>query len=112
MNFDNIVLGPLYQNLGTDAVLTVKQQDLDLRVIDQTAGVELSVGSLSMPSVKPVAMCRTSDLMALGFTPDQIIDTTLVLNGASWTIKNVAPKPGPDGRASGEIMLILINGDL
>ena len=112
MNFDNIVLSPLYQTFGADAVLRIGQTDHALRVIDQTDGIEVSGGPLSMPTVKPVAMCRITDIAGLGLTNGQLIDALLTVNGSTWTVKNVAPKPGTAGRSSGELMLILINGDL
>lgn len=117
MNFDQAVFDPLYKVFGFDATLTIApgssdEQVVTLRVIDQTSGVEVAANNMTMPSIRPVAMCRHSELTTLGYQPDNLLEAELSLNGFVWTVKNVAPKPGAEGRTSGEVMLILINGDL
>ena len=112
MNLDDMILTPVYRSFGTDAVLKIGQDERTIRVIDQTSGVEVEGGGLSMPSVKAAASVRASILTDLGISQDRLIDATLVLNGETWTVKNVREKPGAGGRAGGELQMILINGDL
>lgn len=112
MNIDEMILAPVYRSFGTDAVLTLNQTDHTIRVIDQTTGIEVDAGGLSMPSIKPAAAVRASLLTDLEISQDQLLDATLAFNGETWTVKNVREKPGAAGRSSGELQLILINGDL
>lgn len=107
-----MILTPIYRSFGADAVLTVNQATYDIRVIDQTSGIEVEAGGMSMPSIRPVACIRASDLAALSLTEEGILDATVAFNGSTWTVKNIREKPGAGGRASGELQLILINGDL
>ena len=101
MNLDEIILTPVYSSFGTDAVLTIGQTAHDVRVIDQTDGVEIEAGGMSMPSIKPAACVRATALAALGIEQDQLLDATLVFNGATWTVKNIREKPGAAGRSTG-----------
>lgn len=104
IDFDAAMLGPIYATLGVSATLTIvdPSDDFDLTVIDKTGGVEVGE-NVEVPTIKPCAAIRISDLTALGLSKDDLIDGTLTFNGSSWTITNVVPKPVPNGERSGEI---------
>jgi hypothetical protein len=112
IDFDSLLLGPQYEVFGVDAVLTVNQTEHEIRAIDMTSGIEISAGPLSMPTIRAAAFCKAADLAALELQPNELVDASLLINGTAYTIKNAAPKPGPNGKGTGEIMLTLINGDL
>lgn len=110
--FDELLFGPQYAVHGVPAIVTVNGTAHAVEVIDMTAGTEIERGGLALPEVKPAAFIRVATLATLGLAADALHDQTLLLNGVSWTIKNTHPKPGPDGRASGEWLLVLKDDNL
>jgi hypothetical protein len=100
---------PQYDILGADAVLTlVTGAAHSLRVIDMTAGVDVSAGSAIIADVKPVAFVMHKTIADLGLDRNKMKDARLLLNGTDWRVADMAPKP-IDGKASGEFMLVLAN---
>lgn len=103
---------PLFARFGTPAVLAVGADSHAVTVIDQTAGIEIDAGGLTGHTIKPVADVRMAELVGLGIDPTGLREATLTIGANAWTVKNTAPNPGPDGKGTGILQLILINGDL
>lgn len=114
IDFDILHYDQLYSQFGQPAQLFVGAggAGLSVVVIDQTRGIDVALGALSLPSIKPVAMVRSTELERLGLKPSDLLEAVLVFNGLNWQIKQTKPRPGPLGKGTGEVMLILVNGDL
>lgn len=106
MDFDALVLGPNYATFGRDATLTLPEgSPTAVRVIDFTAGVVVETQDphgLGVSTIKPAVHIRQADL---GDTSPK--DGTLVVSGATYTIKASQPVIGPNGTGTGERILIL-----
>lgn len=94
-------------DIATDGVFSFLTESV--RVIDKTAGVDLSlIGAASMPTVAPAACVRRSTLTDAGITNlADLINATVTLNGATWKITNHHYRPQPDGELAGEVWLVL-----
>jgi hypothetical protein len=106
IDWNSALYDPLYSNFGVEAELAGET----VTVIDMTAGVEIDAGNALLPTIKPAAMVRAAELTTAGLTAENLPDAILLLNSNEWTVKNVHPKPGPEGKGSGEYLLVLING--
>jgi hypothetical protein len=102
---------PIYAEFGVEAELSNGTLSDTISAIDKTEGIDIEAGGLSLPTIKPAACVRMAELTAKGFTPSSLHDGSIVLNGNAWTIDNTKPKPGPNGKGSGELYLILLDGN-
>jgi hypothetical protein len=98
---------PIYDMLGVDATV----EDGTIRVIDQTAGVEIETSPISLPTIQAAALVRVTELAAKNISETSLLGGTITIGGNDWTVQNIAPKPGPGGKGTGELQLLLINGD-
>lgn len=112
IDWNSLLYDPLFSTLGVPATLEVNASTYDVTVIDQTAGIEVDGGGLNAHSIKPVAEIRMAELADNSIDPTGLKDATLTFSGNAWTVKNTAPQPGPDGKGTGVLQLILVNGDL
>jgi hypothetical protein len=102
IDFDALVLGPVYGTFGMPAVLTIGATAYDLTVIDNTKGVTVEDGSLvGVQTVRPAVDVRRNALSALGIAVDSLVGSQLALNGATWRIKSFLDN-------GGELRLILL----
>lgn len=111
ISWDTALYDPLFGVFGVVASLDTGTV-YSVTVIDQTAGIEISSSSVDLPVIAPAASIRLSEMQAKGIEEDNLIDATLTIRSTAWTIQNCMQKPGPDGKGSGELVLILQNGDL
>ncbi|MFZ1059281.1 MAG: hypothetical protein WAP47_08815 [Candidatus Rokuibacteriota bacterium] len=111
IDWDTALYDPLFGVFGVVASLDTGTL-VDVTVIDQTAGIEIAADAVGLPVISPVALVRVAELDDNGLGEEDLLEATLTIRGNAWTIKNVAAKPGPDGKGTGELMLMLINGDL
>lgn len=112
IDWDKALYDPLFGIFGVSASLNIGGAPISVMVIDKTAGVEVGMSEVELPVIAPVAMIRASEMASNDLTEDALLEATITIRGKAWTIKNVAARPGPDGKSSGEFMLILLNGDL
>lgn len=112
MDWHAALYNPIYSVFGVPAVLRMGAQNYALTVIDQTSGIEINAQGVELPTIAPAAVLRTSEAVAAGLTQDKMIDATLTIGGIEWTVKNIAERPGPEGKSTGEWLLFLVNGDL
>ena len=89
IDFDSLVLGPVYDAFGEPAVLTVGSASYNATVIDHTAGVEVEDSGIGLQTIRPAVDMRRSAFTALGIAIADLIGGELVLGGASWRIKTV-----------------------
>lgn len=100
------MLDNIYGVLGTAAVIS--GYSTPITVVDKTAGVELTLEKLSVPTIAPAAAARVAELTAIGVPNVQdLIKRVITFNRASWSIVNIQPKPTPEGEDVGEVYLIL-----
>lgn len=111
MDWDTALYDPLFGIFAVVAAVDTGATQTTLAVIDQTSGIEIGT-DIDRPVISPAAYVRASELVEKGISEESLLDATLTIRGTAWTIKNVAAKPGPDGKGSGELVLILVNGDL
>lgn len=90
LDFDALVLGPIYETFGAPAVLTIGPTAYPMVAVDYTKGVTVEEGSaVGIQTVRPAADIRRKALAAAGIEPDDLVDAQLALNGANWTIKSL-----------------------
>lgn len=110
IDFDQLLLLPIYERLGVPAVLTTSGTDgadFDVTAIDKSSGVEVALGDLTVPTMRPAAVVRAVELADNGIDPDDCDDGEITLNGITWRITTHSPKPGPEGEGKGEIYFFL-----
>lgn len=112
IDWDAGLYDPLFSVFATAASLDIGGGPVAVTVIDQTAGIELAANAVDMPVISPVAIIRASEMASNDITEESLLEASLTIGSTVWTIKNVAARPGPGGKGSGEYMLVLINGDL
>lgn len=107
----------VYAHYGVEAVLTMPETDgavLEFTAIDITGGV--SVGGAhgnvtaggfrsEIDTLEPAASVRAADLTDIDL--EDLPEATLLINGKTWKVRGSAPKPSPNGEASGEVYLWL-----
>lgn len=112
-DFDAIRLDSIYGIIGIPAEVTTRAgQEKTLTVIDRTAGVEVSLGSIFAPTVKPVAAVRMTDLAANNLSLADVDEGQIEFNGSRWRIANYLLRPGLGGESSGEAFLLLSDENL
>jgi len=89
LDFDALVLGPVYDTFGTSAVLTIGPATHQLIVVDYSKGMEIDEGGAGIQTIRPVADVRRATLVALGVQLDDLVDANLELSGANWRIKSL-----------------------
>lgn len=114
MDWQTLLLDPLYETLGTDAVIrSVYFDSFPVRAIDKSSGVAVSGSSPDSqhPSVQtllPAAVIMMKSIIDLGINASDIEGGTIEMNGKMWSIKASQPKPSPDGEDAGELYLMLM----
>lgn len=112
IDWNALHLDPLYAALGVPAVVTLSESggDVDVTVIDKTAGVQLGEGDVQVDTLTPACCIRASEWAAQGQTVLDFEDAKVTFNGSRWDIKGFPKRPTPAGGSSrGEILLILSN---
>lgn len=113
MDWNEILYDPVYAVLAVEATLTpTGGAAVIIDAVDKTAGFDVNLGGVELPSIKPVAFVRMAELAAHNLTLEQIKDAALQLGANRWLIKATKQRPGPDGKGSGEAMLILLNENI
>lgn len=110
IDFDDLLLKPIYARLGVPAILVLKggSTNILLTVIDKTSGVVVGA-HVDVPTILAAAAIRRKELTSLGLSKDDIIDGTLRFNDFTWTISNCKPEANPSGELSGELLAMLVN---
>lgn len=111
-----VLLDPLYAARGVPAILTVPSitGPLPVTALDNTAGIVIDQGRLTLQTIKPAASLRRRELTSLGVAqPSALIGGTIDLrpgtpDEATWRIESFIPKPNPTGETAGEVQLILV----
>ena len=109
MTYAAILYDPIYGAFGTPAVLTPDRPDAAgtaVKVIERTRAADSS-DEFELGTLRPGAFVRRRDLDAAGIAPADLDGGTLAFGGRSWRIDAHEPRPGPDGEASGEILMHL-----
>ena len=111
MDFGALLYGPLYDVLGTSAVIRCLYSDaFEITVIDKTSGVEVNEGG-AVKTIRPAAIIRMTDLTLQGLERADLEDAHIEINDKLWRVKATMPKPAPSGEAQGELYLFLIEDD-
>ena len=102
LDFDALVLGPVYGTFGSPAVLTIGPLAYDLVVVDYTKGVIVEDNNaIGVQTVRPAADIRRTALVAAGIALDDLIDAEVALSGTIWRIKSLI-------ESEAEVRLILL----
>ena len=105
IDFDALVLGPVYDTFGKPAVLTIGPSTYDLVVVDYTKGVSVEDDSaIGVQTIRPAAEVRRTALAAAGIELDDLVDGQLALAGTTWRIKSLIENEA-------DVRLILMQGD-
>ena len=90
IDFDALVLGPVYDTFGKPAVLAIGPSTYDLVVVDYTKGVSVEDdGGIGIQTIRPAADARRTAIAAIGLQLDDLIDARLELSGVNWRIKSI-----------------------
>jgi hypothetical protein len=90
VDFDAVVLDPVYQTFGELAVLSIGTSSYDVVVIDNTKGVSVEDGSIAgMHTIRPAVDVRRSALAAHGLDASQLAGGQIVFATTAWRIKSV-----------------------
>ena len=95
---------PKFSTTLTD--VTPDAAPIAVTVIERTTSADASE-EFELGTLRPGAFVRRRELDAAGVAPAEIDGGTLMFGGRSWVIEAHAPRPGPDGEASGEILMYL-----
>jgi hypothetical protein len=105
IDFNAVVLGPVYDAFAKPAVLTIGPETYDVEVIDNTKGVSVEEGGLvGVQTIRPAVDVRRTTLLLHGIKFDDLVDGRLDLDGATWRIKSFIEN-------TGELRLILMQDD-
>jgi hypothetical protein len=120
MDYQALLYDPVYAAIGVPAVLAPASgltTQVDLTVIDKTAGADVGVShaakgsigaaSFGIETVHPVAAVRMAELRANGLTRDDLDMSAITFNGRTWRVRSHVLKPSPNGLDDGEAWLIL-----
>jgi hypothetical protein len=89
IDFDALVLGPVYDAFGEPAGLTIGSASYNVTVIDHTAGVEVEDGGIGLQTIRPAVDLRRSALAALGIAVADLVGGVVLLGATAWRIKTV-----------------------
>jgi hypothetical protein len=101
LDFDALVLGPVYDTFGTPASLTIGSATHQLSVVDYTKGIAVEEDRVGIQTIRPVADVRRAALVAIGVEVDDLIGGQLALNAVNWRIKSLL-------ESEAEVRLILM----
>jgi len=108
IDIQSLVFGPVYSAWGVGATITpVDGSPVSVRVIDRTAGVDVA-GNADVPTIRPAALVRVSELTAAGLTRSGIRRAEVVMNGTAWRVERTELRPTHRGEADGELLMVLI----
>lgn len=110
MDYVTLLYEPIYDTFGFPASLTPNRPDAEpiaITVIERTRSTDASE-EFELGTLRPGAFVRRRELDAAGVAPADLDGGTLVLGGRNWRIDAHSPRPGPDGEASGEILMHLV----
>ena len=109
MAYAAILYDPIYAAFGVAAALTSNRTgavSVAVTVIERTTSTDASE-EFELGTLRPGAFVRRRELDEAGIAPAELDDGTLAVGGRTWRIEAHAPRPGPDGEASGEILMHL-----
>ena len=109
MDYVTLLYDPIYMTFGKSATLTPNRPDgapVAIIVIERTTSTGAS-DEFEFGTVRPGALVRRRELDDAAIERAELDGGTLVFGGRSWRIDAHAPRPGPDGEASGEILMHL-----
>lgn len=87
IDFDALVLGPVYDAFGEPAVLTLGLASYDVTVIDHTQGVAVEDGGIGLQTIRPAVDVRRSALAMLGIAVADLVGGEVLLGATAWRIK-------------------------
>ena len=109
MDHATVLYDPIYATFGLPAMLTPNRPeatDTAVTVIERTTSVDASE-EFELGTVRPGAFVQRRALDEAGLSPAELDGGTLAFGGRTWRIDAHSPRPGPDGEASGEILMHL-----
>ncbi len=109
MDISTLLYDPLYAAFGVPATLTPGRwftAGVAVTVIPGAVSTDVS-DQFELGTVRPSAAVRRRDLLAAEIPLGDLDGGHLVFGDTSWRIEAHAAKPGPDGEASGELILFL-----
>ena len=105
IDFNAVVLGPVYDTFARSAVLTIGPETYDVEVIDNTKGVSVEeAGLVGVQTIRPAVDVRRTTLLLHDINLDDLVDGQLDLDGLTWRIKSFIEN-------AGEVRLILMQDD-
>lgn len=108
MDWNAALYDPIYASLGTIAELDLGSDGtVALTVIDK--GRQASMFDPTMQTTLPCVDVRRKELAENGVDLTFLKRAQITFNGKQWTISHFEYRPGPQGEASGEVRLVLVD---
>jgi hypothetical protein len=111
MGYATILYDPIYAAFGIPAALTSNRPGaapIVVTVIERMTNTDASE-EFELGTLRLGAFVRRPELAVAGIAPADLDGGALVFGGRNWVIEAHAPRPGPDGEASGEVLMFLID---
>ena len=109
MDFSTLLYDPIYATFGSPAVLVPNRPGATgviVSVIEKASSADVSE-EFELGTIRPGVFVRMRELTAAGVLTAELDGALLTYDGRSWRIEAHAPRPGPNGEASGEVLLFL-----
>ncbi len=114
IDFEALMLDPLYATLGVPASITIPADGssdeltiTDITVIDKTGGIATGDQPVQVETIEPACCIRRAELTANGLTLANLDGASITFNGSRWTIKGGSKRPIPNGARKGEVLFVL-----
>lgn len=109
IDWDVQLFAPVHAEFGVTCVFATQDVGtVTVTALDKSAGVAVShAGDISIQSLAPACVVRVSALTDASATAADLEDAELTMNGKTWTVKAVQPRPAPSGEGSGEVYCFL-----
>lgn len=111
MDYTAVLLDPIYDGLGVPALLTPNREGAEaaaVTVLDKTSTIEVSE-AFDVHTVRPAATVRMRSLIDAAIDVSEVDGGTLEFSDRLWRIDSHRMKPSPDGEASGEVLMWLLD---
>jgi hypothetical protein len=107
INYTEVLYRRTYKIHGVDVTIHMPEEDIVVRGLDKSHGIEVQMRHALVPEVKPAAKIMMADLQALELGPDDLEGQSLTMNGTRWNIVTYNVHGSPNGDWDGELYLIL-----
>lgn len=109
IDFSALLYGPVYTTLGVTCVFTTEDAGtITVTALDKSAGIQVGNDGIAVQTLAPAVVVRVADLVALDVEASALDGAELAMNGKTWRVESVQPRPSPNGEDDGEVYCSII----